>query len=125
VTTPEGKVKDKVKKALKKYNAYWHCPVQNGMGSPSLDFVGCFNTKYYAIETKAANKRPTPRQETTIAEMEAVGAKVFVINEVTGTTELEDWLDAESKQLHNSSPSRSCGCGANNKCNTPLVGVNT
>jgi hypothetical protein len=125
VTTPEGKVKDKVKKVLKKYDAYWHCPVQNGMGSPSLDFVGCFNSKYYAIETKAGNKMPTPRQETTIAEMEAVGAKVFVINEVTGTTELEEWLDAESKQLLDISASGISGHNINHKRNTPLVGVNT
>lgn len=90
--TPEGKVKEKVKKVLKAYGAYWHCPVQNGMGSPSLDFVGCINKLYFAIETKAGNKQPTPRQETTIKEMQAVGAKVFVVNEFTGIQDLEAWL---------------------------------
>jgi len=92
MATPEGKVKDLVKKVLKKYGVYWHCPVQNGMGSPSLDFVGCAKGLYYAIETKADNKQPTPRQESTIAEMRKSGAKVFVINMFTGIQELEDWL---------------------------------
>lgn len=96
MATPEGKVKDTVKKVLKKYGAYWHCPVQNGMGSPTLDFVGCSNSLYYAIETKADNKQPTPRQESTIAEMRKSGAKVFVVNMFTGIQELEDWLKENS-----------------------------
>lgn len=90
--TPEGKVKNAVKKVLIEYNAYWHCPVQNGMGSPSLDFVCCYHGKYFAIETKAANKQMTDRQRVTSGLMEDAGAKVFLINEVTGTTDLERWL---------------------------------
>lgn len=89
--TPEGKVKDKVKKVLKQFGAYWHCPVQNGLGAPSLDFIGCFHGMYYGIETKAGNKQPTPRQTSTMQDIEAAGGKTFLINEVTGTTELEAW----------------------------------
>jgi hypothetical protein len=91
--TPEAAVKDQVRKVLKKHKAYWHCPVQNGMGAPSLDFVGCHRGRFYAIETKAGNKRPTERQENTIREMQDAGAKVFVVNEVTGTDELDKWLE--------------------------------
>lgn len=91
-TTPEGKIKSRVKAVLRQFGAYYHMPVQNGMGSPSLDFVGCHGGMFYAIETKAGNKQPTPRQETTIAEMRAAGAKVFVINEVSGLGALEEWL---------------------------------
>lgn len=90
--TPEGKVKKKVKDVLRTHQVYWHCPVQNGMGSPSLDFVGCHRGRFFAVETKAANKQPTPRQETTIEEMRSAGGTVFVVNEVTGTEELEAWL---------------------------------
>ena len=90
--TPEGKVKAKVKVLLKKYNAYWHCPVQNGMGSPSLDFICCIRGKYFAIETKAGNKKPTPRQETTISEIQKAGGRAFVVNEETGMENLELWL---------------------------------
>lgn len=91
-TTPEGKVKAKVKALLREHGAYWHCPVQNGMGAPSLDFIGCHRGAYYGIETKAGNKRPTPRQETTIEQIRLAGGLAFVVNEVTGLEELQDWL---------------------------------
>ena len=90
--TPEGKVKEKVKKILKKYSVYQHWPVLNGMGAPTLDCVGCANGRFFAIETKAANKQPKPRQEITMRDMRAAGATVFLVNEVEGMNELESWL---------------------------------
>ena len=92
MTTPEGKVKNKVKALLKEHGAYWHCPVQNGMGAPSLDFIGCHRGAYYGVETKAGNKQPTPRQETTISEIRKAGGLAFVVNEVSGMDELREWL---------------------------------
>lgn len=92
MATPEGRVKAKVKVLLKKYDAYWHCPVQNGMGAPSLDFICCLRGKYFAIETKAGNKKPTPRQETTISEIQKAGGHAFVVNEESGMDLLETWL---------------------------------
>lgn len=82
-STPEAKVKAKVKAALKHlqergYPVYYHMPVQNGMGKPTLDFIGCINGKFFAIETKAPGKKPTERQESTIAEMHRAGAHVIV-----------------------------------------------
>ena len=88
--TPEGKVKAKVKAALVKAGAYYHMPVTNGFGAPTLDFVGCHRGNFFAIETKAPGKKPTPRQEITISQMQAAGGKVFVID--GDTTELESWL---------------------------------
>lgn len=92
--TPEGKVKEAVKKLLKERGAYYHMPVQNGMGKPSLDFVGCYKGKFFAIETKAEGKKPTLRQQATIAEMEAAGAAVFVVAGDFGMDELRWWLGA-------------------------------
>lgn len=92
MATPESKVKAKVKALLKEYGAYWHCPVQNGLGAPSLDFICCFKGRYFAIETKAGNKQPTPRQETTINQIRLAGGLAFVVNELTGLPELEAWL---------------------------------
>lgn len=100
MSTPEGKVKDRVKKVLRDYGVYWHCPVQNGMGAPSLDFVCCFHGFFFSIETKAGNKQPTPRQEITIAEMRKAGAKVFVVNEETGTDELVSWLEVTNERIY-------------------------
>lgn len=90
--TPEGKVKEKVKKVLRAYNVYWHCPVQNGLGAPSLDFVGCCNGYYFAVETKAGNKQPTPRQALTMQQITDAGGKAFLINEETGLDFFEQWI---------------------------------
>jgi hypothetical protein len=90
MSTPEGKVKAQVKKVLTKYDAYWHCPVQNGLGAPSLDFICCIKGQYFAIETKAPGGKPTPRQEQTIEAIRKAGGKVFVID--GDTCLLETWL---------------------------------
>jgi hypothetical protein len=80
-STPEGKVKDKVKKMLKAFGpeVYSHWPVQNGMGSPTLDCVGCAFGIYFAIETKVKGKGLTPRQQITMSQMLAAGGVVFVV----------------------------------------------
>ncbi len=94
--TPEGKVKALVKAALKEHGAWSFMPVQNGMGTPSLDFLCAIRLRdmaiMFAVETKAKGKRPTPRQEITIAAMEAVGIKVFVIDGEEGVDEMKTWL---------------------------------
>lgn len=82
-STPEGKVKEQVKRALKLlqskgYPVYYHMPVQNGMGKPTLDFIGCIKGQFFAIETKAPGKKPTERQQSTIEDMRKAGAHVFV-----------------------------------------------
>lgn len=90
--TPEGRVKDQVKKLLKKFSpqVYYHMPVQNGMGRPCLDFNGCANGRRFDIETKAPGQKPTPRQQLTISDLERAGSRVFVID--GDTTELEAWI---------------------------------
>jgi hypothetical protein len=95
LTTPEGKVKAKVKAVLKQFGAYWHMPVQNGLGAPSLDFICCINGLYFAIETKAPGGKPTPRQEDTIGAIRATGGKVFVID--GDTSLLVTWLEEVTK----------------------------
>jgi len=78
--TPEGKNKAAVKALLKKYGVYWHMPIQQGLGAPSLDFICCCGGRYLAIETKAPGKRPTPRQYLTMAHIQAARGVVFVID---------------------------------------------
>ena len=95
--TPEGKVKAAVDKILKRYAPYVHyCkPVQNGMGSPTLDYLGCAGGKFFAIETKAPGKPPTARQEITIAAIQAAGGAVFVINgDPREMNDLIDWIES-------------------------------
>ena len=114
MSTPEGKIKNEVKKILAEFmerdhrtmeaklKQFW--PVQNGMGSPSLDCLVCYRGLMIAIETKAPGKKPTPRQETTIAEYRASGAIVLVIDGEKGYEELRQalnlikWSHADNRQ---------------------------
>lgn len=90
--TPEGKVKAKVKGVLKALDAYWFCPVQNGMGAPALDFmhVQIPGLPVCAIETKAPGKKLTVRQQRTVDSIRAAGGVVFVID--GNFKEFEAWL---------------------------------
>lgn len=79
--TPEGRIKEKVKRALAKLaRLYRFMPVQNGMGAPSLDFLLCAGGWFVAIETKAPGKKPTPRQEDTMKAITDAHGIVFVVD---------------------------------------------
>lgn len=95
--TPEGKIKEQVKKLLKAHAVYYHMAVLNGMGAPSLDFVCCHNGRYFAIETKAPGQKPTPRQKVTMADMAAAGAFVFVVSGPAELGVLEAYLQLIGK----------------------------
>jgi hypothetical protein len=82
--TPEGKVKQQVKDFLQAREAYFFMPVQTGYGTPTLDFLGCYNGRFFAIETKAPGGKPTARQRFTIEEMKKSGAAVLVWDGVDG-----------------------------------------
>lgn len=106
-TTPEGKVKTTVKSLLKMLRAYWHMPVQNGMGQPALDFHVCLPILitpdmvgkrvglYVGIETKRKGKSFTPRQQVTANAIVEAGGKVFLID--GDTQELEEWVSLALK----------------------------
>lgn len=94
--TPEGKVKAAVKKVLAQYgeelDQFW--PVQNGMGTPALDCIVCYRGHHIEIETKAPGKKPTPRQEVTMAKKIKAGAMVFVIDGDEGCRALDEYLQS-------------------------------
>ena len=58
--------------------------------APTLDFIGCHHTRYFAIETKAPGGKPTPRQCNTMYEIQKAGGKTFVID--GNYDELQNWL---------------------------------
>lgn len=90
--TPEGKIKRLVTQELKsRQDIYYFMPVPGGYGDATLDYVGCYRGKYFAIETKKPGGKPTARQEHTIRRMRAAGAQVFVID--GDLTDLKHWLD--------------------------------
>lgn len=89
MATPEGKVKAAISRELKRLGAYYHMPVQNGMGSPTLDYVGCINGYFFAIEAKSEVGALTARQELTIEAMKRAGALVLVIRGVDTIGKIE------------------------------------
>lgn len=81
MSTPEGRVKAKVKRALKHLgrDCWQFMPVQTGFGAPALDFLLSVRGRFVAIETKVPGKSLTPLQETTKAAIEASGGIVLVV----------------------------------------------
>jgi hypothetical protein len=103
--TPEGMVKSRVRELLNRYKGvYYYMPVSNGMGAPSLDFLGCNDGLFFAIETKAEGKNPTERQLITIKQMQEAGAAVFVIQgcDDRALAPLRLWLEFTSGHSHQS-----------------------
>ncbi len=82
MTTPEGAVKAKIKRALEALpRQYRFMPVQAGLGAPGLDFYCCISGWFIAIETKVPGKKLTPRQRQTAMEIAGAGGVVYVIRD--------------------------------------------
>lgn len=98
--TPEGGVKDAVKRAIKDFethrgvSVYTFWPVQMGFGAATLDMIGSVNGHAFAIETKATEKKsPTPRQAACIEAMERAGMSVLVIGSEEAAAGVTLWLE--------------------------------
>lgn len=84
--TPEGRVKDAVRKFLKDKGVWYYQPVQNGMGQVGIpDFVCCWEGHFLAIETKAPGKRreTTANQDRVIMQIHQHGGSALVIDDVS------------------------------------------
>jgi len=80
--TPEGKVKDKIKKHLKSKDIYFVMPATGGYGSSGApDILVCHEGKFYGIECKSGDNQPTALQRDNLNRIEASGGFAFVINE--------------------------------------------
>jgi len=105
MATPEGKLKDKVKKLLTERDAWFYMPVQNGMGRVGIpDIIGTYRGRFFAIETKAPNKNPTteaqrwnkctPNQQMRIEEIREKGGLAIVCDDVEQAARMLDTIDA-------------------------------
>jgi len=99
MTTPEGKVKESIRKMLTKYNVYFFMPVQMGLGAAGLDFhCVVFSALHnmplpFMVEAKAPGKVPTSRQEVLIGKLrKEYQCKVFIISTEPELKQLESWL---------------------------------
>ena len=80
--TPEGKVKDIVKKYLKQKNIYFIMPATGGYGSSGApDIVVCHKGEFYGLEIKSGTNKPTALQLDNLHRIEDNGGHAVVINE--------------------------------------------
>ena len=84
----EHKIKQAVKERLNEIGAWHFWPVQMGLGAATLDCIGFYKGRGFAVETKSTGKQLTLRQEQTAEKMRAAGAEVFVIDTVEAARNL-------------------------------------
>jgi len=81
-TTPEAKVKAKIKAILKAHNIYYAMPIGTGYGNSGVpDFLCCVNGKFVAIEAKAGKGQPTMLQIKNLDAVNAAGGYTLIIRE--------------------------------------------
>lgn len=81
-TTPEGKVKQKIREIFKRYGVWYCMPNMNGMGSNGVpDFLACAWGLFVAVEAKAGRGKPTELQAIQIDRINRSGGVALVINE--------------------------------------------
>ena len=92
--TPEGRVKEAVKKRLKELGIWHFSPVSNGMGRHGIpDLICCWNGRFLAIETKAKGKRANTSalQDIELTAINSAGGIAVVIDDVE---QLDEVLNA-------------------------------
>jgi len=91
--TPEGKVKEAVKKILKKHGIWYFMPSANGYGKVGIpDIIACWEGRFFAIETKAPGKinNTTPNQDMQIEAIRAAKGWALVVD---NATQVEDFIN--------------------------------
>jgi hypothetical protein len=90
--TPEGKVKEAVKKVLNKHGVWYFMPMQNGFGVVGIpDFICCIDGLFFTVETKAPGKRDntTPNQQRVMREILEHGGYAIVADDAK---QVEDYI---------------------------------
>jgi hypothetical protein len=81
-TTPEAKVKAKIKTILKEHNVYYAMPIGSGYGNAGVpDFLCCVNGYFVAIEAKAGKGKTTALQLKNLGQINKAGGYTCIINE--------------------------------------------
>jgi len=82
--TPETKVKKKCVAYLKSIGAYYFFPATGGYGKSGVpDIVGCHKGRFFGIECKAGNNKPTELQKHQLKLIAEAGGIATVTNEDT------------------------------------------
>jgi hypothetical protein len=98
MSTPESKVKAKIKRVLAQYDVWVNMPVSMGYGQHGIpDFICCGMSVggraglFFSIEAKANGGKPTALQDMQMQRIRKAGGVTFVIDE-HNIEELEAWL---------------------------------
>jgi Holliday junction resolvase len=92
VSTPEAKVKQRVRKILEEHGVYCFMPATGGYGRSGIpDIVGCYRGYFFAIECKAGRGTTTALQDRELRRIREAGGSTFTINE-NNIEELSAWL---------------------------------
>jgi hypothetical protein len=95
--TPEKKVKDDVRKRLNARHVFHFMPATYGFGASGIaDIVGCYLGKFFAIECKAGDNRPTMLQVKNLQRVSDAGGYAIVVNEKNLAD--VDWLLSKIEQ---------------------------
>lgn len=102
--TPEGKVKDAIKKLLKNYGIYYFMPRGSTFGRQGVaDFVCCINGKFLSIEAKAdSHSKQTAMQKYDESLVRNAGGTYIVVHK-DNLSELESVLSYAKTERQNSS----------------------
>lgn len=95
-TTPEGRVKKKIKDYLQSVDAWYYMPVSNGMGRVGCpDILVCYQGVFMAFEVKAPGKRKntTPNQDREIDWIKRANGLALVVDDVQQVKEVIDAKD--------------------------------
>ena len=93
--TPEGKLKDEVKKLLAERGVWYRMIVTAGFGRPLLDFLLCYKGHMGVIETKAPGDVPRGRQLETMEDLRQAGAFVIWGDDIEIIQmKLDGWITA-------------------------------
>jgi len=98
--TPEGRVKEAVKRELKKRGIWYYLPMQNGMGVVGIpDFICCWDGHFLAIETKAPGKLKnlTANQVKRQDEIKTAGGTAVTVDSVAMLKEILDVYEKVEK----------------------------
>ncbi len=101
MSTPEGRVKDAVKRWLKARGAYYYMVVPSGYARAGVpDFLCCLphpdhpHGIFLAIETKAPGKREdtSPLQQQELRAISAAKGFALVVDDVRQLDQIDEWI---------------------------------
>jgi len=79
--TPEGEIKDQVRKVLDEMGAYYFFPAANGYGRTGIpDVIACVGGHFVGIECKAGSKQPTALQQRELDNIEKAEGTGLLVN---------------------------------------------